>query len=57
MNAYVTDTHPLLQEAYGLLALEGPLDRLIVGTARVMGLPLLTRDKAITDSGLVEARW
>jgi PIN domain nuclease of toxin-antitoxin system len=46
-----------IQEAYGLQALEGPLDRLIVGTARVMGLALLTRDKVITDSGLVETRW
>jgi PIN domain nuclease of toxin-antitoxin system len=46
-----------IQEAYGLQALEGPLDRLIVGTTRVLGLPLITRDRVITDSGLVEVRW
>lgn len=46
-----------IQEAYRLQALEGPLDRLIVGTARVLDLPLLTRDGAITHSGLVEVRW
>ena len=46
-----------IHEAYGLHALEGPLDRLIVGTARALDLPLLTKDKTITDSGLVEARW
>lgn len=30
-----------------------PGDRLIVATARVLGLPLVTRDRRIIDSGLV----
>jgi PIN domain nuclease of toxin-antitoxin system len=46
-----------IHEAYGLHALEGQLDRLIVGTTRVMALPLLTRDTVITSSSLVETRW
>ena len=32
-------------------------DAAIVATARVKELPLITRDKAITDSGLVEVVW
>ncbi len=31
-----------------------PADRLIVATARVLGLPLLTMDARIRDSGVVE---
>jgi PIN domain nuclease of toxin-antitoxin system len=30
-----------------------PADRIIVGTARVLGLPLLTSDERIVESGLV----
>lgn len=32
-------------------------DAAIVATARVKGLPLITRDNAITNSGLVEIVW
>lgn len=32
-------------------------DRLIVATARELGVPLLTPDEAITKSGLVEVIW
>jgi PIN domain nuclease of toxin-antitoxin system len=32
-------------------------DRLIVATARVLGVPMLTSDKMITESGLVEVLW
>lgn len=32
-------------------------DAAIVATAKVKELPLITRDKAITDSGLVEVVW
>ncbi len=32
-------------------------DRLIVSTARVLGVPVITSDEEITDSGLVEVIW
>lgn len=32
-------------------------DAAIIATARVKGLPLITRDNAITNSGLVEIVW
>jgi len=32
-------------------------DRLIVSTARVLGVPMLTSDKMITESRLVEVVW
>lgn len=32
-------------------------DRLIVSTARVLGVPILTSDKMIAGSGLVEVIW
>lgn len=32
-------------------------DRVITATAKVHGAPLLTRDRAITDSGVVEIVW
>lgn len=34
-----------------------PFDCLIVGTAIRLGYPLITRDQAIVDSGLVETIW
>jgi PIN domain nuclease of toxin-antitoxin system len=34
-----------------------PFDRVIVATARYHALPLITRDQAITRSGLVDAVW
>lgn len=32
-------------------------DAAIIATARIKDLPLITRDKAITDSGLVQVLW
>ena len=32
-------------------------DRLIVATARVLGVPILTSDKTIAESGMVEVIW
>jgi PIN domain nuclease of toxin-antitoxin system len=32
-------------------------DRIIVSTARVLGVPIITPDEQITDSGLVEVIW
>jgi PIN domain nuclease of toxin-antitoxin system len=37
--------------------LADPWDRFIVGTARALGLPLVTRDGAIRESGLVPTIW
>jgi PIN domain nuclease of toxin-antitoxin system len=37
--------------------LTDPWDRFIVGTARALALPLVTRDRAIRDSGLVPTIW
>ena len=33
-----------------------PADRILVATARVLGIPLLTRDRRILESGVVETR-
>lgn len=34
-----------------------PWDRFIVATAQTLGLPLVTRDSAIRDSGLLPTIW
>lgn len=34
-----------------------PFDEAIVATARIRDLPLITKDKAITDSNLIETIW
>ena len=34
-----------------------PMDRLIAATARVEGMPLVTADQRIQDSGVVRAIW
>lgn len=34
-----------------------PADRLIVATARVHGVALVTKDGRITESGVVETLW
>src|SRR5262245_42745635 len=39
------------------LPFRDPLDRLIAGTAIRLGLPLITKDQAIVESGLVETVW
>jgi PIN domain nuclease of toxin-antitoxin system len=37
--------------------LRDPWDRFIVATAKVLAVPLVTRDQAIRDSGLVPTIW
>jgi len=37
--------------------LTDPWDRFIVGTARALALPLVTKDRAIRESGLVPTIW
>lgn len=41
----------------GRAALPDPWDRLIVATAKVRALPLVTRDRRVTGSGLVPTVW
>ena len=36
---------------------EDPFDKVIVATAAEMSLPLITKDSAITESGLVDICW
>lgn len=40
-----------------LRALVDPFDRMIVATARAAGVPLITADMRIAESGLVEVIW
>lgn len=47
----------VVKAAYGLTILTDPSDRLIVATALALGLPLITVDSQITDSGLVRVVW
>ena len=47
----------LLLEAASLTTLRDPYDRLIVAQARVAGLPLITGDEQIHQSGLVRTVW
>ena len=46
-----------VDEARGLGALVDPFDRLIVGTALRLGLPLMTKDELITNSKRVPTFW
>lgn len=46
-----------IDEARGLVALVDPFDRLVAGTSLRLGLPLLTNDERITDSGQVQTYW
>ena len=39
------------------LPFRDPFDRMIVGTAKRLRAPLITKDVEITDSGLVETVW
>ena len=47
----------LLLEAASFTALPDPYDHLIVAQARVVGLPLITGDGEIRQSGLVRTVW
>ena len=65
--ATVFDSHPgfavqpitraIAEEFAGLASLVDPFDRMIVATARVLDVPLLTADERITLSRLVEVVW
>ena len=47
----------LLLEASALIGIRDPYDRLIVAQARVAGIPLVTGDEEIHESGLVRIVW
>jgi len=47
----------LLLEAAALTSIKDPYDRMIVAQARIAGLPLLTGDEEIHQSGLVRTVW
>lgn len=46
-----------VDEARALAGLRDPFDRMIAGTALRLGLPLLTRDEAMTKSSRVRTWW
>jgi len=46
-----------IDEARGLAALTDPFDCLIAGTAKRLGLALITNDEAITKTRLVPTHW
>lgn len=52
----VNDTD-LLLEAATFTTVRDPYDRLIIAQARVAGLPLITGDSKIHESGLVRTIW
>ncbi len=52
----VNDT-ALLLEAATFPIIRDPYDRLIIAQARVAGLPLITGDGRIQESGLVRTVW
>jgi len=52
----VNDTSILL-EAATFTTIRDPYDRMIIAQARVAGLPLITGDDKIHDSGLVRTVW
>jgi PIN domain nuclease of toxin-antitoxin system len=52
----VNDTAVLL-EAATFTTIRDPYDRMIIAQARVAGLPLITGDGKIHDSGLVRTVW
>jgi PIN domain nuclease of toxin-antitoxin system len=52
----VNDT-PVLLEAATFTSIRDPYDRLIIAQARVTGLPLITGDEKIQESGLVRTVW
>ena len=47
----------LLLEAATFTTVKDPYDRLIIAQARVAGLPLITGDEKIRESGLVRTIW
>ena len=47
----------VISTAAGLAFNSDPFDKAIAATAVELSLPLITRDSAITESGLVEILW
>jgi PIN domain nuclease of toxin-antitoxin system len=47
----------VIAEAHGLAFSGDPFDRAIVATARLIDAPLITEDRIITESGLVDIAW
>ncbi|MFT3744150.1 MAG: type II toxin-antitoxin system VapC family toxin [Pyrinomonadaceae bacterium] len=47
----------IIRAAVGYSFNSDPFDRVIVATAQEFSLPLITKDQAITNSGLVELLW
>ena len=47
----------LLLEAATFTTIKDPYDRMIIAQARVLGLPLITGDGLVQDSGLVRTIW
>ena len=46
-----------VNEARSLASLKDPFDRLIAGIANRLQSPLITRDRELVDSGLLETLW
>jgi PIN domain nuclease of toxin-antitoxin system len=47
----------LLLEAATFTSIRDPYDRMIIAQARVAGVPLITGDEKIQESGLVRTVW
>lgn len=47
----------VINEAHGLAFNGDPFDRAIVATARMMDLPLITKDTAIVSANIVDTAW
>lgn len=54
---YPMDTAVAVAATQAPWHLGDPADRVIAGTARVLDIPLVTRDRQLTDSGYVTAIW
>ena len=47
----------VVSEARALPTLRDPFDRLIAGTAAAHGVPLISRDRRVAESGRVVVVW
>ena len=56
LDLTVKDT-ALLLEAATFTSIRDPYDRLIIAQARIAGVPLITADEKIRESGLVRTVW
>jgi PIN domain nuclease of toxin-antitoxin system len=56
LSLYRLEVEEVMQ-ASKLTGLDDPYDRMIVGTALQLDLPLITKDERITESRLVETVW